>query len=247
MFVCLVPNKPIFNLLFFSPQIPTYQHCMIKAKTNIFITLFPSIKTTSLYLGGEKARCLSGELWSISQSKNIMLSPHLWDLRELLRVLIHTSLKQHIVHHPHQLDHFLSAAGLPKHTTHIHSHVFLTTFILLPEDNKCQEIRLVVLFGLTVMERPAASAPHPAAGRWTHWGTHTTGQRAVTLTTKEKADYEEGSRQDSLLVELQTPQPFVPHNMIFFRHQTLWNTGALKDSQSLWQRCFCWKVYRRSK
>ncbi len=43
---------------------------------------------------------------------------------------------------------------------------------------------------------------------------------------------DEHNEADSLLIELKALQPFVFHNVIFFRDQTLWDTQVLKKRQS---------------
>lgn len=46
---------------------------------------------------------------------NVCLS-YLRELSQLLSLLVHTSLQQHVVHHLYQLDHLQSATGPPKQT-----------------------------------------------------------------------------------------------------------------------------------
>lgn len=53
---------------------------------------------------------------------------YLRDLSQLFTLLIHSSLQQHVVHHPHQLDHFQSATGPPGHTEYTHKSTQLRTF-----------------------------------------------------------------------------------------------------------------------
>lgn len=44
------------------------------------------------------------------------LCAYLTELSQLLTLLIHSGLLQHVIHHLHQQDHFQSATGLPGNT-----------------------------------------------------------------------------------------------------------------------------------
>lgn len=66
----------------------------------------------------------------------LRLSAYLRELGQLLILLIHSSLLQHIIHHPHQLDHFQPATGPPgqnKYTeTCILTHLRVPLTLFLP-------------------------------------------------------------------------------------------------------------------
>lgn len=74
----------------------------------------------SLYMNAAQHRLLCA-----IEVLSACLSAYLGDLSQLLTLLIHSGLHQHVVHHPHQLDHFQSATGLPGHTEHTHKSVSL--------------------------------------------------------------------------------------------------------------------------
>lgn len=57
---------------------------------------------------------------------------YLGELSQLLTLLIHSGLQQHVVHHTHQLDHFQSATGPPEHTEDTHARPYYYTVSAFP-------------------------------------------------------------------------------------------------------------------